>query len=950
MSFRSALVTLFLLGCCASLWGVDPIQLPNGLAITPAAAPHSVQLELNPHRAGRPDFTMGQAVTTALSPDGTQLLVLTSGYNRGPGALSDFPEYVFVYDVTAYPPRQVQALPIANSFCGLAWNPNGQEFYVSGGVDDSVHVFSRRGLGYFHAASVTLGHAHGNGLLSDAPAPANSSAPKPITGGIAVSRSGTFGVVANFYNDSISVIDLKNRAKTAELDLRPGILDPAKSGVPGGEYPYWVAIRGDEQAFVSSPRDREIVVVGLGGQPKVTARIAVAGQPNRVLLNKAGDRLFATLDNADAVAVIDTNAGKVLESIGVTGPEALLPGRNLPRGANPNSLTLSPDEQTLYVTDGGTNAVAVVSLDGQQRGRVTGLIPTAWYPNSVSVSADGRTLYVVNGKSVPGPNKGNCRGDARAPKIPDCSKQAYNYVLNLEKASLWSAPVPEGAELEALTNRVAENNHFAAVLAAIDDPLMAQLRQRIKHVIYVIKENRTYDQVLGDLDRGDGDPSLTEFPEPLTPNHHALARNFVTLDNFLDSGEVSGVGWNWTVAGRTTDYTEKTVPLNYADRGVEYDWEGTNRNINVGIGLLPERVKGQPLLRLAGKPDPNLLPGTADVAAPDSESGEAGAGYIWDEALRAGVSVRNYGIFCDLARYANPKANPAYMPISKTPFADKLEQAVPANKALQDKTDLYFRSFDQNYADFFLYQEWEREFDQYIAAGNLPGLSLVRLAHDHFGSFGTASYGINTPALQISDNDYALGLLVSKVAHSPAAGDTLIFIVEDDAQDGPDHVDAHRSIAYAIGPYVKQGAVVSERYTTVNMVRTIEAVLGLRPSSLFSAATGPMTQVFDLNQSNWTYTPAVPELLRTTELPLPARTGAASDRSLLLAESRNRHNAAWWQKRLGGMDYSEEDKLDTPRFNRVLWKGLMGDQPYPARRSGENLREDRISRLPLFYQ
>src|SRR5579863_6499536 len=256
MRLRRVFFTIVCL--CPPVLGADPIQLPNGISITPAAAPHSVQLPLNPGAATRPSFTLGQAVTTTLSPDGTQLLVLTSGYNRGTGALSDFPEYVFVYDVTSYPPRQVQALPVPNAFCGLAWNPNGQEFYVSGGVDDSIHVFARRGLGYYHAAAVTLGHAHGNGLLSDAPAPANSAAPKPITSGIAVNRSGTVAVVANFYNDSMSLIDIKTRAKTAELDLRPGISDPAEAGVPGGEYPYWIAVRGDEQAFVSSPRDREI--------------------------------------------------------------------------------------------------------------------------------------------------------------------------------------------------------------------------------------------------------------------------------------------------------------------------------------------------------------------------------------------------------------------------------------------------------------------------------------------------------------------------------------------------------------------------------------------------------------------------------------------------------------------------------------------------------------------
>jgi DNA-binding beta-propeller fold protein YncE len=539
----------------------------------------------------------------------------------------------------------------------------------------------------------------------------------------------------------------------------------------------------------------------------------------------------------------------------------------------------------------------------------------------------------------------------KAAKIPDCRKTPNQYVYDLEKASLLSLPAPEPAELQALTRRVAQNNRFDLLGGGSADPVISEVRKRVQHIIYVIKENRTYDQLLGDLEVGDGDPSIAEFPEPITPNHHSLARKFVTLDNFFDSGEVSGVGWNWSTAARTTDYTEKTVPPNYAKRGFAYDWEGTNRDVNVGIGSLPERVKAQPLLSPDPRSpaDPNLLPGEADVAAPDAASGEAGAGYIWDEALRAGLTVRNYGVFCDLARYDNPRTA-GYIPISRTPFADGIPQAVPTKKALADHTDLYFRSFDQNNADFYLFQEWEREFDRFVAARNLPDLSLVRLAHDHFGSFGSALYGINTPGLQMADNDYALGLLVQKVANSPYQESTLIFVIEDDAQDGPDHVDAHRSIAYVIGPYVRQGTVVTERYTTVSMVRTIEALLGVEPSSLYGAAAAPMTEVFDLSQSSWNYNAIVPDLLRASQLPLPAATAANSlpRTQRVLASARDKHTAAYWQKKLGDMDYEEEDKLDTPRFNREIWRGMMGGKQYPKQRSGKNLRENRRRLLAAY--
>ncbi len=929
----------------ASAMGSDPIPLPTGFSVTPGAVPHSVEMPLNPGIAGKPGHTLSQPVTTALSPDGKLLLLLTSGFNKERRVKDpETNEYVFVYDASVFPPKQLQALPVPNTFCGLAWNPRGGEFYVSGGVDDRVYLFARDAKGNFKRdAVISLNHAHGLGLGSNLAAPLNSGAPKPMTAGVAVNRGGTVLIAANFYNDSLTFIDIASRKVTSELDLRPGATDVSKTGQPGGEYPYWIAIRGDDTAYVSSPRDREIVAVAMGPLPKVAARIAIQGQPNRLLLNKAQDRLYATVDNADAVDVIDTGSNRVVAVVGVTAPESVLPGRNLPKGANPNNLALSPDEKTLYVTDGGTNAVAVVDVAGA---RTTGLIPVGWYPNSVTVSADGKYLYVANSKSMPGPNPGNCRGDVKAPRTPDCAKQAASYVYQLEKGSLLSFPVPPAVELEALTKRTAENNRFQVVRERNQNPVMARLRERIQHVIYIVKENRTYDQVLGDLEVGNGDPGLAEFPEPVSPNHHALARNFVTLDNFYDSGEVSGVGWNWSVAARTTDYTEKTVPANYAGRGFIYDWEGSNRNVNVGVASMPERLKAQPLLAM-GTPDLNLLPGGGDVAAPDSEAGEVGSGYLWDEVLRAGKTIRNYGFFCDLTRYDEAEKNPAHLKFSRTPFADKMQQATPSNKSLLGNTDLYFRSFDQNYSDLYRFQEWEREFDGQVTSRNMPNLTLLRLAHDHFGSFGTAADGINTPALQFADNDYAVGRVIEKVAHSPYAANTLIFIIEDDAQDGPDHMDAHRSIAYVAGPYVKQRAVVSERYNTVSMVRTMEAILGLEPSSLYAAAAEPMTEVFDPTQSAWDYQALVPDLLRTSQLALPVATAANSlpRTPEVLAWARDKHDGKYWQRRLGDMDFEVEDKLDTGRFNRELWKGLMGKKPYPVARPGTNLRENRAALL-----
>jgi len=282
------------------------------------------------------------------------------------------------------------------------------------------------------------------------------------------------------------------------------------------------------------------------------------------------------------------------------------------KGSNPNGLALSPDERKLYVTEGGTNAVAVVKLDGDM-GRVTGLVPTGWYPNSVSVSRDGTRLYIVNGKGPEGPNPTGC---GYTPSPAAChEKNAFIFQRN--RAGFLTVPVPPDKELGALTEQVAQNDHFRAV-GAKDQAMMQFLSGKIHHIVYIIKENRSYDQVLGDLEKGNGDPALTLFPERLSPNHHGLARKFVTMDNFYTSGEVSGDGWNWSTAARATDSVEKTVPVNYAGHGLDYTYEGGERNINSGIASRADRLRANPLT----PGDEDLLPGAANLSAPDAADEE----------------------------------------------------------------------------------------------------------------------------------------------------------------------------------------------------------------------------------------------------------------------------------------------------------------------------------------
>jgi DNA-binding beta-propeller fold protein YncE len=255
-------------------------------------------------------------------------------------------------------------------------------------------------------------------------------------------------------------------------------------------------------------------------------------------------------------------------------------------------------------------------------------------------------------------------------------------------------------------------------------------------------------------------------------------------------------------------------------------------------------------------------------------------------------------------------------------------------------TDPYFRGFDQSFPDYFLYSEWKREFDSYVKGGNLPNLTLLRLPHDHTGNFSTAINGVNTPELQVADNDYAVGLLASAVAGSPYAKDTLIFVIEDDAQDGADHVDAHRSIAFVIGPYVKQGVVDSTPYNTVSMVRTIEDILGIPHLNLNDAHAQPMTSAFDLHQRKWSFDAVPSAYLQNTTLPITFTSANTVGPPL-----KPLHDAAWWAQQTKGMNFSVEDKLDTAKYNRVLWLGTIGERPIPAVRSGADLRINRAQLL-----
>jgi hypothetical protein len=279
--------------------------------------------------------------------------------------------------------------------------------------------------------------------------------------------------------------------------------------------------------------------------------------------------------------------------------------------------------------------------------------------------------------------------------------------------------------------------------------------------------------------------------------------------------------------------------------------------------------------------------------------------------------------------------------LAHDPFATGTVVAFPANVALTPLTDPYYRGFDTDFPDYYRYTEWARDFDANYATGGLPSLTLVEMGHDHTGSFGTAIDLVNTPELQEADNDYAVGLLIQKIAGSIYANDTLVFVIEDDAQDGGDHVDSHRTTAYVAGAYVKQGVVVSTPYNTIDFIRTMEEVLGIAPMNLNDALASPMADIFNTTPSTWNFTAAPSAYLYATSLPLPPMAAG-------LIVPKSTHSAKYWARVTKDMDFSDADRIDDDVYNHILWKGLMGGRPYPTRSTGLDLRRNRSRLLANF--
>jgi YVTN family beta-propeller protein len=739
-------------------------------------------------------------LASALSPDRRWVAVS----NDGEGIQS-----LQLVNTADHTVAQTISYPAPNGlFVGLAFSADGQTLYASGGGGNIVRRYALAGGTLSEQPPIMLPSANPSGAKVNL-----------FPAGIALTPDGRRLLVADELADAFTVVDLASgTAHTAAA----------------GHRPYRVTSSADGRtAYVTNIGGDTVSVFDLTGPaPAQQKTVTVGTHPNAVIVGADGRELYVSDGDSDQVSVLDLSTVAVVRVIN------LAPYPSAPVGTSPDGLALSPDGQTLYVAEAGSNDVAVVELPSA---RVSGRIPTGWYPSAVA--ATGQALLITNAKGAgAGPNDGDGHPDPYRPghTAPE------QYSGSMMVGTLSSVPLPLAADqLGTWTNQVARNDGFdnAGDVHAPADRARSVVPRNpgetspIQHVIYVVKENRTYDQVFGSLGKGNGDPSLDLFGDESAPNARDLERRFVTLDNFYADAEVSAQGWNWTVAANSNPYSEQLWASNYSHRGAPYPTE------------------------------------SGDLAtAPNRDPTQA---YIWDRLAAAHVSFRNYGFYIDLDAPNN--------------------LARPHDPILDANTDHSFQRFDLHCPDApntFPAQgdcgpprisEWKREFDGYVTNRNLPTVELVRLPSDHNAG---AKTGVPTPRAYIADNDWALGQLVDAVSHSPFWPSTAIFVTEDDAQDGPDHVDAHRTVAEVISPYTRTGKVDSTFYSTASMLRTIERLVGLRPLTQFDAYATPMLASFTTAPDLTPFTAQRPSQNMTETNPAPHSLGAPPDNEDLSHEDR----------------------------------------------------------------
>jgi YVTN family beta-propeller protein len=767
------------------------ILLPNQWSLRPAGK----QLKVG-------DFP----VNIALHPTEPFAAVLHAGYGDHEVVIIELKELKIVSRVN-----------IPETFVGLAFLPDGSQLFASGAEHEVVHQF-----------------AFAKGFLSDhREIRIADIKEKFVPAGLAVSRNGQQLFVANPWGDTVAYLDFKQPQRINHIKMNES------------DYPYLPLPSADgKRLYVSLWGRARVAVVNLETK-KIDAVWETKDHPTEMLLNKQQDLLFVACANSNSVCVIETASGKTLEVI----TSSLYP--QAPVGSTPNSIALSPDEKVLLVANADNNNVAVIDVSARGHSTSLGFIPAGWYPTSVRFSPINGNILIANGKGLM--SKANTRGPnpaAPPPRVID------EYIGGLFRGTISQLEPPMPQQLSRFTKDAFACSPLRADQAPVskprqaDNPIPAKVGEKspIKHCIYIIKENRTYDQILGDMPEGNGDKSLCIFPEKVTPNHHALARQFVLLDNFYVESEVSADGHEWSMAAYATDFVEKTWPLMY-------------RGSRAGKLKYPAE-------------------GNFTIAA-------SAGGYIWDRCAKAKVSYRSYGEFI-----ANAE-KPGGLAKAKV-------------KSLEGHFDEKFHGYDLDYPDAKRADRFIEELARFEKEGEMPQFIVLRLPNDH--THGT-SPDKHTPTAMVADNDLALGRMIEALSKSKFWKETAVFVVEDDAQNGSDHVDAHRTIAFVISPYTRRGAVDSNMYSTSSMLRTMELILGLEPMTQFDASALPMYNSFEAKADLTPY------------VHLPANVDL---------EAKNPPNA-YGAKLSQTFDFSKEDAADDLLLNEVVWRSVKGaNSPMPA--------------------
>ncbi len=706
---------------------------------------------------------------------------------------------------------------IDKAWLGLCFSADDRLLYVSGGNDNRILRYNINQDKLQFRDSIILG----------------PSWPEKISvAGLDVDDKRQLLYTVTKENNSLYVFDLRTKKMLRRIQL------PAEN--------YTCLLSPDKkELYISSWGSAQLLVYHTQLN-KLIATIPVGSNPNDLCLTKNGRFLYVANANDNSVSIVDVKKRKVLETI-VASLFA-----DAPTGSTTNSVALSRDEKTLYIANADNNCLAVFDVSVPGNSRTVGFIPVGWYPTCVRTA--GNNIYVSNGKGYT--SLANPNGPQPISKKISLSFQQgdtshateVQYIGGLFKGTLSIIPSPNSDQINIFTKSVYRNSPYSKNRERITSgeagnpiPRKPGDSTPIRYVFYIVKENRTYDQVLGDMPEGNGDTSLCLFGEKITPNQHALAREFVLLDNFYVDGEVSADGHNWSFGAYATDYLEKTWVTSYGGRGGNYDAEGNRAIAN--------NKKG----------------------------------FIWDFCQRAGISYRTYGEFADDYKPNIPSLAGHFCP--------------------------YYTSWDESVRDTTRVNQWKRDFDSLLAINAVPRLSTLRLINDHTEGLRK---GKPTPFAHVADNDHAVGMFIEHLSKSKIWKESVVFILEDDAQDGPDHVDAHRSTAYVAGGFVKRNYVDHTMYTTSSMLRTIELILGLEPMSQYDAAAEPMWRCFT-SQPNLT-----PFTTRALQVDIN--------------EKNKVENV--WQRISEKLDFSREDRAPDRLFTEVIWKAVKGEHtivPAPRR-------------------